>query len=206
MPDRRHGTDAPTEHNGAVSHDDGPSVELAFDRAGVALSVTDTAGRLLHSNQAFGELFGWTHDDGVDISVITRPEDRDWTRTYIGRIVSGDDNEFTSVKQFVRRDGSEFSGAVTIRPLRRGDECVGIVGVVVPFQPRELVDDPRVGKLLEHSASTITLADASGNVMETAGRYRATLGYPREFWRPARSSTSSSPMTPHAWSRCATPS
>jgi PAS domain S-box-containing protein len=53
---------------------------------------------------------------------------------------------------------------------------------VIAAQPRDLVGDPRVGKLLEHSASTITLADASGNVMETAGRYRATLGYPREFW------------------------
>jgi PAS domain S-box-containing protein len=120
-------------------------------------------------------------DRAGNISSITRPEDRDWTRAYIERIVQGD-REFHSVKRFLRRDGSEFSGSVTIRPLVRDDRCVGIVGVVAPIRPRELIDDPRVSKLLEHSASTITLIDADGNVIETAGRYRATLGYPKEFW------------------------
>ena len=167
---------------GAVSIDDEHLVDLAFERAGAALSLTDTSGRLLHANEAFRDLFGWSSDDDVDISAITRPEDQEWTRSYIGRIVRGEDDEFHSIKRFVRHDGSEFSGDVTIRALRRDDQCVGIVGIVTPIHQRELVDDPRVGKLLEHSASTITLVDSVGHVMETAGRYRATLGYPREFW------------------------
>ena len=120
-----------------VPNDDDPSVELAFDRASVALSVTDTRDSLLHSNQRSANSSDGRDGDGVDISVITRPEDRDWTRTYIERIVGGDDDEFTSVKQFVRRDGTEFSGSVTIRPLRPAMDCVGIVGVVVPFRTRE---------------------------------------------------------------------
>jgi PAS domain S-box-containing protein len=165
-----------------VPIDDDLFVQLAFERAGVALSVTDTAGRVLHVNSAFRELFGWSATDAIDISQISRPEDRAWTRAYIERIGRGDDDGFHSVKQFVRRDGSEFSGAVTIRPIVRDGRCVGIVGVVTAARPRDLVGDPRAGKLLEHSASTITLADASGNVIETAGRYRSTLGYPREFW------------------------
>ena len=165
-----------------VPNDDDVSVELAFDRAGVALSVTDTRGQLLHANAAFRELFGWSATDTIDISKITRPEDRDWTRTYIERLVRGDDDEFHSVKQFLRRDGTEFSGIVTIRPLHRDGHCVGIVGVVLPTEHRELVDDRRVSKLLEHNAGTITLIDSDGNVMETAGRYTETLGYPKEFW------------------------
>jgi PAS domain S-box-containing protein len=165
-----------------VPNDDDVSVELAFDRAGVALSVTDTRGQLLHANAAFRELFGWSATDTIDISKITRPEDRDWTRTYIERIVRGDDDEFHSVKQFLRRDGTEFSGIVTIRPLHRDGHCVGIVGVVLPTEHRELVGDRRVSKLLEHNAGTITLIDSDGNVMETAGRYTETLGYPKEFW------------------------
>ena len=162
--------------------DDDVFTRLAFERAGAALSLTDPGGRLLHANQSFRELFGWSPEDDIDISAITRPEDQEWTQTYIRRIIGGDDDEFHSVKRFVRRDGSEFSGAVTIRPLLHGGRCVGIVGVVTPTESREIVDDPRVGKLLEHSASTITLIDAVGNVLETAGRYRATLGYPKEFW------------------------
>ena len=173
---------AETGHNGFVAFDDAVSIELAFARAGTALSVTDPTGRLIHANDTFRELFGWTSQDRIDIAEISRPEDRAWTRGYIERIVRGDDDEFHSVKQFVRRDGSKFTGAVTIRPLRRDDRCVGIVGVVAPVQPRQLIDDPRVAKLLEHSASTITLTDAEGNVAETAGRYSATLGYPKEFW------------------------
>ena len=165
-----------------VPNDDDVSVELAFDRAGVALSVTDTRGQLLHANAACRELFGWSATDTIDISEISRPEDQEWTRTYIERIVRGDDDEFHSVKRYVRRDGSEFSATLTLRPLVRSGRCVGTVAVVLPTEHRELVDDRRVSKLLEHNAGTITLIDSDGNVMETAGRYTETLGYPKEFW------------------------
>jgi PAS domain S-box-containing protein len=165
-----------------VSSRDDPLVELGFEHAGLALVVTDAAGRVLHANEHFRQLLGWSAADDIDISTITPAEDHEWTRTYVGRIVRGDDDRFRTVKRYVRRDGSEFSATLTIRPLVRNDHCVGIIGAIQPVERRELVADPRVGKLLEHNASTITLVDSAGNVIETAGRYRTTLGYPPEFW------------------------
>lgn len=168
-------------HNWSV-HDHAALVPLAFERAGAALSITDPSGALLYANAAFTEMFGWRADDGIHIGVISRPDEREWLAEYVGRLVRGDDDEFHTVKRFVRRDGGEFDGHVTVRSIRVGDECVGLVGFVTPFSRRELVDDPHVAKLLEHSASTITLVDAYGGVIETAGRYRTTLDYPPEFW------------------------
>lgn len=157
-------------------------VKLGVARAGAALSITDPSGRLRYANGAFTELFGWSADDDVHIGVITPEEDRGWLATYMSRLVGGDDDEYRTVKRFVRRDGTEFNGTVVVRPVQVDGQCVGLVGHVAPVERRELVDDPRVGKLLEHNASTITLVDDAGGLIETAGRYRATLGYPPEFW------------------------
>lgn len=157
-------------------------VRLGFGRAGAAVSITDPSGRLQYANEAFTELFGWAADDDVHISVITPEDERAWLASYVGRLVDGTEDEYRTVKRFVRRDGTDFSGTVVVRAIRRQGVCVGLVGHVAPTERRELVGDPRVGKLLQHSASTITLVDADGEVIETAGRYRATLGYPPEFW------------------------
>ncbi len=154
----------------------------AFEAAPTSLSLTDAHGRIIAANDAFWTLFGYDRPTALDIGMLSRDEDQGWTLSYLTKLVTGDIDEYSSVKRFVRRDGSEFDGQVTIRAVRRDGRCVGMVGHVSPVSVRPIVDDNRVRKLLEHSAGTLTLIDADGRVLETSGRYRATLGYPPEFW------------------------
>ena len=159
----------------------------AFESAPTSLSLSDADGRIIGGNRAFWELFG--HERGTDlvVSTLTRSDDRPWTQGYLRQLIDGDLDEFETAKRFVRADGSEFDGLLTIRALRADSQVpssdfLGMIATVEPTILRPRVDDIRVGKILEHAAGTLTLIDADGEVIETSGRYRATLGYPAEFW------------------------
>ncbi|MFK8026144.1 MAG: ATP-binding protein [Ilumatobacter sp.] len=154
----------------------------AFDRALVSLSLSDQHGRIVATNEAFRDLFGYDRTVPLDVGMLSRAEDQGWTLSYLTRLVTGDIDEFRSLKRLVRADGSEFDGHVDIRAIREDGQCVGMIASVEPVERRETVDDERVRKLLQHAAGTLTLVDPEGAVIETSGRYRETLGYPEEFW------------------------
>ena len=172
-------------------------LQRAFDSAPTSLSLSDVHGRLVAANRAFWELFG--HEPGTELTVaqLSRTVDQEWTSSYLRQLVDGDIDNFQSVKRFVRADGSEFDASLTIRAIRHGPvstsgerssdatddgEVLGMIATVEPMSSRPRVDGVRVGKFLEHAAGTLTLIDVDGAVLETSGRYRATLGYPPEFW------------------------
>ncbi len=154
----------------------------AFDVAPTSLSISDVHGRVIAANAAFWSLFGWEPGTELDVGMLSRPEDQDWTRSYLTRLVTGGEDEFRSVKRFVRRDGTEFHGRLTVHPLRADGRCVALVGHIEPTDRRPAVQDAGIRKILQHDAGTITVIDGDGTVLETAGRYRTTLGYPPEFW------------------------
>lgn len=167
----------------------GPHNELllrAFDSSSTAMSLTDADGRVVDANQRFWELFGSHPDAELDVSMLTRPDDRAWTMGYVRQLVDGELDEFDTDKRFVRLDGTEFDAHLTVRSLRgegeASNEFIGMIASIDPITPRPKVGDARVRKLLEHAAGTLTLVDADGRVLETSGRYRSTMGYPPEFW------------------------
>ena len=166
----------------AVADTDLPDRADAFDLAPTSLSMTDPHGRIIAANDAFWKLFGHDPTTTLDVGMLSRDEDQDWTLSYLTQLITGETEEFTSVKRFVRADGTEFDGHVAIRAIRRDDRCIGMIASVEPIDLRPVIDDQRVRKLLEHSAGTLTLIDADGRVIETSGRYRTTMGYPPEFW------------------------
>ena len=158
-------------------------VVQAIDRAPISLSLSDRDGNLLYANDQFWALFA--HEPGtlLRIADLSRPDDRTWTAAYMTQLVSGKRDAFESVKRFVRGDGTEFDGDVSIRPVvDEAGECVAMIASVTPAETRPKIQDVKARKLLEYSPSTLTLLDDQGEIVETTGRYRATLGYPAEFW------------------------
>ena len=175
-------------HNRAVSRLE-ELVLLGFAKAGVAVAITDSSGQLLHLNEAFADLFGWSADDEIHLRAVVQEEDQAWLVSFTSRLVSGDEDEFQSQQRFVRRDGSCFDGSLVVRAIREHGQCVGAVCHVMPRGRRKLLADHQATTLLEHSASAVTLLGATGDVIETSaryrqssGQYRSTLGYPPEFW------------------------
>jgi PAS domain S-box-containing protein len=175
-------------HNGAVAlRDDLPDdiYRWVFEQSSVAYSVLDLDGRQIATNRAFADLMGLDPQDTdlVDVDIITRDSDRTWTNQYLSRLVSGDLTEYTTEKTYVRVDGEEVLCRLTARALRDTEgHVVAILGAIEPIVERPVVSDDRMRKMIEHIDDTISLIDANGALLDTSGRYRATLGYPKEFW------------------------
>ena len=177
--------DAPMDSvrdTGPVSDDFTPQISDAFRDAAISLSLSDPNGRIVAANDAFYELFGHDPSTELDVGMLSRPEDEDWTLSYLTRLVTGEIPEYRTVKHFVRADGGEFNGQLALRTIRRDGRCIGMIASIEPTDVRPVRGSVRVRKLLEHAAGTITLVDELGTVLETSGRYRETLGYPPEFW------------------------
>lgn len=156
-----------------------------FMNAPVALSFVDDRGIQIARNSAFSELVGYSAEELVHVSVadLTREGDREWTRGYHSRLVSGEIDRFSSDKVFVHKDGSHITVSARIQAVRGSDgSCLGLLAAFYPAQERGHVEDQRLRRLLAHSDATVTVVDENGSVLETTGRYQTVLGYPPEFW------------------------
>jgi PAS domain S-box-containing protein len=156
-----------------------------FEQTSVAYSVLDLNGQQIATNRAFAELMGFDPNDVdlVDVDVITRDSDRTWTSQYLSRLVSGELTEYETEKRYVRVDGQEVLCRLVARVLLGTDgEAKAILGAIEPITERPIVSDDRMRKMIEHVDDTISLMDENGALLDTSGRYRATLGYPKEFW------------------------
>lgn len=167
---------------GCVLDDTTPNSAVAFEHAATSLSLSDSHGRILQANLQFWKLFGYDPGASLNVGMLSRQTDQDWTLSYLTRLVTGDLDEFRTVKRFVRADGTEFDGQLAINALREDGQCTGLIASIEPVDVRPTIDNARMRKLLQHAAGTLTLVNLEGNVIETSGRYRDTLGYPPEFW------------------------
>lgn len=156
-----------------------------FETSPIPMSIIDPYGRQIAGNRAYADFLGYKLDelDQLDVGRLTIAEQREWTASYITRLVSGDIDKFTTDKRFVRADGTEVYGRLSTVPLRNEQgQCYALSGVIDPMVRRQRVDDDRLRRVLEFSQSTITILSEDGTVLETTGSHRPVHGYPVDFW------------------------
>jgi PAS domain S-box-containing protein len=177
-----HASGAAVRNTGPVPEDSTDLLAAAFGHAATSLSLADVHGRIVLANEEFWNLFGYEAGTALDVGMISRPADQDWALSYLTRLIIGDIDEFRTVKHYVRKDGTEFDGHLAIRAIRPEGICTGLIASIEPVDVRPIAHDVLVGKLLEHAAGAVSLINPEGDIIETSGRYRSTLGYPIEFW------------------------
>jgi two-component system sensor histidine kinase/response regulator len=164
-----------------------------FDAAPMALSVLDLDGRMVQANRAHRALFGM--GDGpirdIDVDAISHPSEREMTRAYLHELLSGHQERVQVVKQYVRTDGSVFTGRLTASPLRdAGGRIVGIIGAIEDVsdqrRSRRRAEDQsnrRLEAMLANISDTVTVVDEDGNVLDSTGMRIGILGYGTDFWQ-----------------------
>ncbi|MEX1106330.1 MAG: PAS domain S-box protein [Ilumatobacteraceae bacterium] len=155
-----------------------------FEDAPIAVCVVTPEGRVVAANARHAELLGYRLDEADTLTVddLTSPDDRPWTRSYLSRIISGEIDEYTTDKVFVRRDGTRVRARLSATAVRRDGVCIAILGFLSPVTDHRPLGDSWFRKVIENINDTITLIDADGTVLETSGRYHRVMGYPNEFW------------------------
>ncbi|MFT7327761.1 MAG: PAS domain S-box-containing protein, partial [Ilumatobacter sp.] len=112
-----------------------------FDHAATSLSLADVNGRIVQANQAFWKLFGYEAGTALDVGMISRPTDQDWTLSYLTRLINGDLDEYRTVKHYLRSDGTEFDGHLAISAIRPEGICTGLIASIEPVDVRPIAED-----------------------------------------------------------------
>ncbi|HZL83639.1 MAG TPA: PAS domain S-box protein, partial [Candidatus Deferrimicrobium sp.] len=96
-----------------------------FEQAAVGVAKADAkTGHLVLFNQHFADLLGYSPEEllGMDLQIITHPDDRAETPRKMEELASGRISSFAQVKRYVRKDGGIIWVNITISPLwAKGD-------------------------------------------------------------------------------------
>ena len=93
---------------------------LAFDRASIAKSLADASGQLLHVNDAYCHLLGFTREEleAGTFHQLTHPGDREATQAFIRWLVAGNGTSYRMEKRYLGKDGRIVWGDMNTVLLR----------------------------------------------------------------------------------------
>ena len=157
-----------------------------FEDAPVPMSVIDAFGRQVACNAAYASLFGYTVQEMLDLDVgrISRPDDHEWTTSYLMRLTNGDLESFETDKWYIHRDGTEFVRHLSV--ARLADEagvCEYLLGVLSPAtRDRAVGGETTAERLLAYTDGSITLVGPDGRIKFSKGELVEVAGYPTTFW------------------------
>ena len=77
------------------------------------------------------QLFGWTEDEVVGKQSVVIFHEPDAVQTLVPRLLktAAETGKFEEEVTLVRRDRSKFKGLLTVRPLKKGSEIIGYMGI-----------------------------------------------------------------------------
>lgn len=157
--------------------------------APVAIYGVDLYGRICFWNHAAEELFGWPADEVLDAMVPFLPDDGiEASLEGMAQLVTGEtyaEVPFTAQ----HRDGHPLPLVTSASTLSDDDgRPVAILAFARDATSQYAVRDAleaaehKWRALAWRTADTITIADASGRIVETIVSARAMLGYPSGWW------------------------
>ena len=111
-----------------------------YNFAGVAITVTDTAGRVLDCNPYLLDMLGYSHAalQGLLTSSVTHPDDVAESQRHLEDLVAGRIDSYRIEERYIRSDGQIIWADLSVSPLR-DDKGVpfALVGVWVNITARK---------------------------------------------------------------------
>ncbi|HEY2977271.1 MAG TPA: PAS domain S-box protein, partial [Burkholderiaceae bacterium] len=94
-----------------------------IELAAIGISHVNDAGRYVHVNRALCELFGYTRDELLSLTVkqISHPDDRNVTDHLRAKLRAGEIDSFQMEKRYLHKDGSTVWVQLTISVQRDAD-------------------------------------------------------------------------------------
>ncbi|MGM0575941.1 MAG: PAS domain-containing hybrid sensor histidine kinase/response regulator [Myxococcota bacterium] len=107
---------AAVRHRKGASSDAAHRLRLTFEHAAVGLGHLDREGRWVLVNERLCQMLGRAREDllGHGWEECSHPDDLDRSRRAVDELVAGDVPSFSLEKRYVRGDGSEMWGRVTV--------------------------------------------------------------------------------------------
>jgi len=140
---------------------------VAFEQAPIGFALLDLEGRYLQINDAYCRTVRRTREElaGHRPADITHPEDVADSLHAVGRLVSGEFEEYSFEKRYLGRDGETIWAELTASVFRDGEgRPQFLIGMVQDIGER------RLAHTLQRSMLTTQLPDVAG--VDLAVRYR----------------------------------
>jgi sigma-54 dependent transcriptional regulator, acetoin dehydrogenase operon transcriptional activator AcoR len=105
-----------------------------LDNAAQGIVLTDDKGRFTQVNAAWEKMFGYTAEEALAMTHldITHPDFMEVSNEKLMSLTSGGLDFYRMEKRYLRKDGTEFWGDLTVTPVPGVDRRVGAaVGIIV---------------------------------------------------------------------------
>ncbi len=148
-----------------------------FEQAGVAVGVLESqTGRIFEVNRKYTDLLGYSREEliGRTWMEITHPEDLQAEHDNMGRLLSGEIDDFTMQKRLVHRNGSLIWVQLTVSVIRKQPESLD--------QHLVIVEDITERKALQEDARRHEKLLAHANRLAMAGEM--VTGFAHELNQP----------------------
>lgn len=165
-------------------------LQAVFDSTDVGIFRTDATAHILELNRCMINLFHYPRDTmvGMHYHELLPPEDREAAAIKTAHLLAGDAPYFNAERQYMRRDGSRFWGAVIGRPLIDNDgQISGVVGVLTDITERRQQDDikarseKRFRQLFENNGTVmLVLNPDTGDILDANHEACQYYGYTHE--------------------------
>jgi PAS domain S-box-containing protein len=157
--------------------------KLLFDNAGTANCETDPlTGRLLKVNDRMCEMFGYTRDELLSMSLVdvTHPNDRQASIDMLKTIAEGAHDTLTLDKRYLRKDGSAFWALKTTRLITDAAGRPTFCTTVIQDISQRKADEQAKARLLRELAHRVrntvqlmaSLADQTAKSATSVETYR----------------------------------
>jgi len=96
----------------------------------------DNTGLITSFGIGATKLFGWKPEEVVSKQSVVIFHEPQAVATLVPRLLktAAETGKFEEEVTLVRKDGSKFVGLLTVRPLKKGDEIIGYMGLTKPIR------------------------------------------------------------------------
>lgn len=127
-----------------------------FENAGVGMTLVDAQQRVIRCNPAFARMLGYSDQElvGMHLAQFSQIDDMATNAKLYESLVAGEIDRFQMLKRYLRKDGSQMWGQLTVSRAPAGREAGYLtIGMVEDVTERKLAES-RLEHLATHDALT----------------------------------------------------
>ncbi|MDX1776407.1 MAG: PAS domain S-box protein [Desulfobulbales bacterium] len=118
-----------------------------FEVSALGITISDLAGHIYACNPAYQKMLGYTEKELKDknFSSITHPDDVHKNLGLFQELLAGKRHSFTAEKRYLKKDGQEFWGRLTVSLVRdESDEPLFVIGLIEDIGEQKLLELERI--------------------------------------------------------------
>jgi len=163
-----------------------------FENAAVGIAEVGVDGRFVTVNTKLCEITGYSRAELLERSFqeITHPDDLAADEALARRLASGEFQDYTMEKRYVRKDGSIVAVNLSASAVRAADGLLlHFIAIVEDISVRKAAEEAlrsseeRFRSVFQHAATGIAITDIAGRFIQCNPAYEALVGYTSEELR-----------------------